>query len=170
MAIESPSRLAVKLISIPIQKPEAINLILGQAHFIKTVEDLHEALVTAVPGIAFGLAFCESSGPCLIRGSGTDPELGALARTNAKAIGAGHSFLVLLRDAYPINVLPVIRQVPEVCGIYCATSNPVEVIVAETTTGRGILGVVDGSRPKGVETESDVAARKALLRQLGYKS
>jgi len=169
MAIERFGGVAVQLISVPIQKPEAINLILGQAHFIKTVEDLHEALVTAVPGIAFGLAFCESSGPCLVRGSGTDPELVALARTNAQAIGAGHSFLVLLRAAYPINVLPVIRQVPEVCGIYCATSNPVEVVVAETATGRGILGVVDGSRPKGVETESDIAARKALLRQLGYK-
>jgi uncharacterized protein len=159
----------MKLVSVAIQKPEAINLILGQAHFIKTVEDIHEALVTAVPGIAFGLAFCESSGPCLVRGSGTDPDLAALARTNAEAIGAGHSFLVLLRDTYPINVLPVIRQVPEVCGIYCATSNPVEVVIAETAPGRGILGVVDGSRPKGVETESDVTARKALLRQIGYK-
>jgi adenosine/AMP kinase len=161
--------MAVKLIPVPIQKPEAISVILGQAHFIKTVEDVHEALVSAVPGIAFGLAFCEASGPCLVRGSGTDPELAALARTNAEAIGAGHSFLVFLRDAFPINVLPVIRQVPEVCGIYCATSNPIEVVVAETATGRGILGVVDGSPPKGVETESDVAARKALLRQLGYK-
>jgi adenosine/AMP kinase len=161
--------MAVKLVSVTIQKPEAINLILGQAHFIKTVEDLHEALVTAVPGIAFGLAFCESSGPCLVRGSGTDPELAALARANAEAIGAGHSFLVLLREAYPINVLPVIRQVPEVCGIYCATANPVEVIIAETATGRGILGVVDGARPRGIETEGDVAARRAFLRQLGYK-
>jgi adenosine/AMP kinase len=161
--------MAVKLISVPIQKPEPINVILGQAHFIKTVDDLHEALVTAVPGITFGLAFCESSGPCLVRGSGTDPELAALARTTAEAIGAGHSFVVFLRDAYPINVLPAIRQVPEVCGIYCATSNPVEVIVAETAAGRGILGVIDGARPKGVETENDIAARKALLRQLGYK-
>ena len=161
--------MAVTLISVPIRKPEAINLILGQAHFIKTVEDIHEALVTAVPGIAFGLAFCEASGPCLVRGSSTDPELAALARTNAEAIGAGHSFVVFLRDTYPINVLTVIRQVPEVCGIYCATSNPVEVVVAETAMGRGILGIVDGSCPKGFETESDVAARKALLRQLGYK-
>jgi adenosine/AMP kinase len=161
--------MAVKLVSVTIQKPEAINLILGQAHFIKTVEDLHEALVTAVPGIAFGLAFCESSGPCLVRGSGTDSELAALARVNAEAIGAGHSFLVLLRGAYPINVLPVIRQVPEVCGIYCATANPVEVVIAETATGRGILGVVDGERPRGTETEADVAARKAFLRQVGYK-
>ena len=169
MAIEDAGGMAVKLVSVPIRKPDAVNVILGQAHFIKTVEDLHEALVTAVPGIAFGLAFCESSGPCLVRGSGTDAELAALARTNAETIGAGHSFLVFLRDAYPINVLPVIRQVPEVCGIYCATSNPVEVVLAETATGRGILGVVDGSRPKGVETENDVAARKALLRELGYK-
>jgi len=161
--------MAVKLVSVTIQKPESINLILGQAHFIKTVEDLHEALVTAVPGIRFGLAFCESSGPCLVRGSGTDPELATLARTNAEAIGAGHSFLVLLRDAYPINVLPVIRQVPEVCGIYCATANEVEVVIAETAAGRGILGVVDGARPKGIETENDVAGRKTLLRQLGYK-
>jgi adenosine/AMP kinase len=160
---------AMQLISVTIQKPEAINLILGQAHFIKTVEDLHESLITAVPGISFGLAFCESSGPCLVRGSGSDPELVALARTNAQAIGAGHSFLVLLRDCYPINVLPVIRQVPEVCGIYCATANPVDVIVAETATGRGILGVIDGACPRGTETESDVAARKALLRRLGYK-
>jgi hypothetical protein len=161
--------MAVKLVSVTIEKPEAVNLILGQAHFIKTVEDLHEALVGAVAGIAFGLAFCESSGPCLVRWSGTDPELIALSRRNAEAIGAGHSFLVLLRDVYPINVLPVIRQVPEVCTIYCATANPAEVVLAETATGRGILGVVDGARPRGVETEGDVAARKALLRQLGYK-
>ncbi len=161
--------MVLNLVSVTIQKPEAVNLILGQAHFIKTVEDLHEALVTAVPGITFGLAFCESSGPCLVRWSGTDAELATLARTNAEAIGAGHSFLVLLRDCYPINVLPVIRHVPEVCGIYCATANPVDIIVAETATGRGILGVIDGARPKGVETENDVAARKTLLRRLGYK-
>lgn len=160
---------AMQLISVTIEKPEEINLILGQAHFIKSVEDIHEALVTAVPGISFGLAFCESSGPCLVRGSGSDPELVALAQTNAEAIGAGHSFLVLLRDCYPINVLPVIRQIPEVCGIYCATANPVDVVIAETATGRGILGVVDGERCKGIETESDVAARKGLLRRLGYK-
>ncbi len=152
-----------------IRKPDAVNLILGQAHFIKTVEDLHEALVTAVPGIACGLAFCESSGPCLVRWSGTDQELIELARSNAEAIGAGHSFLILLRNCYPINVLPAIRQVPEVCGIYCATSNPVEVILAETTQGRGILGVVDGLPPKGIEQETDITARKALLRQIGYK-
>ena len=161
--------MVVNLISVTIRKPDAVNLILGQAHFIKTVEDLHEALVTAVPGIAFCLAFCESSGPCLVRWSGTDQELIDLARSNAQAIGAGHSFLILLRNCYPINVLPVIRQVPEVCGIYCATSNPVEVILAETTQGRGILGVVDGLPPKGIEQETDIAARKALLRQFGYK-
>ncbi len=161
--------MVVNLISVTIRKPDAVNLILGQAHFIKTVEDLHEALVTAVPGIAFGLGFCESSGPCLVRWSGTDQELVELARSNAEAIGAGHSFLILLRNCYPINVLPAIRQVPEVCGIYCATSNPVEVILAETTQGRGILGVVDGLPPKGIEQETDITARKALLRQFGYK-
>ncbi len=161
--------MVVNLISVTIRKPDAVNLILGQAHFIKTVEDLHEALVTAVPGIACGLAFCESSGPCLVRWSGTDQELIELARTNAEAIGAGHSFLILLRNCYPINVLPAIRQVPEVCGIYCATSNPVEVILAETGQGRGILGVVDGLAPKGIEQETDITARKVLLRQFGYK-
>ena len=161
--------MVVNLISVPIRKPDAVNLILGQAHFIKTVEDLHEALVTAVPGIACGLAFCESSGPCLVRWSGTDQELVELARSNAEAIGAGHSFLILLRNCYPINVLPAIRQVPEVCSIYCATSNPVEVILAETTQGRGILGVVDGLPPMGIEQESDIISRKALLRQFGYK-
>jgi adenosine/AMP kinase len=170
MAIGTPrtEEIAMNLVSVTIQKPEGVNLILGQAHFIKTVEDLHEALVTAVPGIAFGLAFCESSGPCLVRGSGTDPELAALARTNAEAIGAGHSFLVLLRDCYPINVLPVIRQVPEVCGIYCATANPVEVVIAETATD-GHPRRRRRERPRGVEGESDVAARKAFLRQVGYK-
>ncbi len=161
--------MAVNIISVTIHKPDPVNLILGQAHFIKTVEDLHEALVTAVPGIAFGLAFCESSGPCLVRWSGTDQELVELARNNAQAIGAGHSFLIFLRNCFPINVLPAIRQVPEVCGIYCATANPVEVIVAETPHGRGIMGVVDGLSPKGIEQESDIAARKALLRQFGYK-
>ena len=161
--------MAVNFISVTIHKPDPVNLILGQAHFIKTVEDLHEALVTAVPGIAFGLAFCESSGPCLVRWSGTDQELVELARNNTQAIGAGHSFLIFLRNCFPINVLPAIRQVPEVCGIYCATANPVEVIVAETPHGRGIMGVVDGLSPKGIEQESDIAERKALLRQFGDK-
>jgi adenosine/AMP kinase len=162
--------MAINLISVAIQKPGEINVILGQAHFIKTVEDLHEALVTAVPGIKFGLAFCEASGSCLVRWSGTDEALIALARTNALAIGAGHSFLVFLRDCYPINVLPALRQVPEVCGIFCATANAAEVILAETEGGRGVLGVVDGGRPKGIEQDADIAERKALLRRFGYKA
>lgn len=161
--------MAVTLKAVPIEKPEDVNLILGQAHFIKTVEDLHEALVTAVPGIKFGLAFCEASGPCLVRWSGTDEELVALARTNALAIGAGHSFIILLRDCFPINVLPVLRQVPEVCAIYCATANRAEVILAETEGGRGILGVVDGAVPTGIEQAADIAERKSLLRRFGYK-
>lgn len=161
--------MAMTLRSVAIQKPDSVNLILGQAHFIKTVEDLHEALVTAVPGIKFGLAFCEASGPCLVRWSGTDEELVVLARTNALAIGAGHSFIIFLKDCFPINVLPALRQVPEVCTIFCATANDVEVIVAETERGRGILGVVDGAGPKGVEEAADIAERKALLRRFGYK-
>ncbi len=161
--------MALTVVTVAVRKPEAVNLILGQAHFIKTVEDLHEALVTAVPNIAFGLGFCESSGPCLVRWSGTDQELIELARVNAQAIGAGHSFLILLGNCYPINVLPVVRQVPEVCHIYCATANPIEVVLAETEQGRGILGVVDGLKPKGIEQEADVADRKALLRQFGDK-
>lgn len=161
--------MGISLLSTKIQKPEEVNLILGQTHFIKTVEDLHEAMVTAVPGIKFGLAFCEASGPCLVRWSGTDDELTELAKTNAEAIGAGHSFLIFLRDCFPINVLPMIRQVPEVCSIYCATANPVEVIFAETDQGRGILGVIDGRSPQGIEQEPDIQKRKALLRQFGYK-
>jgi uncharacterized protein len=161
--------MAATLMTVQIHKPEPVNVILGQAHFIKTVEDLHEALVGAVPGIEFGLAFCESSGPCLIRWSGTDEELVDLARRNAQSIGAGHSFLILLRNCYPLNVLQAIRQVPEVCTIFCATANPVEIILAETSQGRGILGVVDGLEPKGIEQEADITARKALLRQFGYK-
>ncbi len=167
--MQDEGAMAINLLSVPIQKPEEVNVILGQAHFIKTVEDLHEALVNAVPGIAFGLAFCEASGPCLVRWSGTDPELTELARTTAKAIGAGHSFLIFLRKSFPINVLPAIRQVPEVCRIFCATANPVEVILSESAQGRGILGVVDGASPKGIEQEADIQARKALLRQWGYK-
>ena len=161
--------MSIALISKAIQKPDDVNVILGQAHFIKTVEDLHEALVTAVPNIAFGLAFCEASDACLVRWSGTDQELTELARNNSQAIGAGHSFVIFLRNCFPINVLPAIRQVPEVCGLYCATANHVEVIMAETGLGRGILGVVDGSSPKGIEQESDIADRKAMLRQFGYK-
>jgi uncharacterized protein len=154
---------------IPIAKPEEINLILGQSHFIKTVEDLHEALVGAVPGIQFGLAFCESSGPALVRWSGTDDDLARMARETMRELGTGHAFLVLLRNAFPINVLPAIRAVQEVCHIYCASANPVQVIVAETEQGRGILGVVDGIHTKGIETEQDIAERKALLRHFGYK-
>jgi adenosine/AMP kinase len=161
--------MAITLLAVPVQKPESVNVVLGQAHFIKTVEDLHEALVSAVPGIKFGLAFCEASDPRLVRWTGTDQELIALAKTNAMAIGAGHSFIVLLRDCFPINVLPSLRQVPEVCQIYCATANPVEVILAVTELGRGILGVVDGYPPKGIEGEAEIAERKALLRRFGYK-
>jgi adenosine/AMP kinase len=155
---------------ISIAKPDEINLILGQAHFIKTVEDLHEALVGAVPGIQFGLAFCEASGPALVRWSGTDDDLTRLAREAMRELGTGHAFLVLLRNAFPINVLPAIRAVQEVCGIYCATANPVQVVVAETEQGRGILGVIDGSHTQGIETEQDIAERKALLRRFGYKA
>lgn len=154
---------------VPIEKPEDINLILGQAHFIKTVEDLHETLVTAVPGIRFGLAFCESSGPCLVRASGTDSDLVEMATKNAYTLSAGHIFLILLRDVYPINVLNAVKGVQEVCTIYCASSNPVQVILAETEQGLGILGVVDGLKSKGIETEKDIASRKKLLRKIGYK-
>jgi len=156
--------------TVKIEKPEDVNFILGQSHFIKTVEDVHEALVNAVPGIKFGVAFCESSGKCLVRWSGTDEAMIELARKNALAIGAGHSFIVFLGDGfYPINVLKVIQNTPEVCSIFCATSNPTEVLVAETGHGRGILGVVDGSSPKGVEGEEDIAWRKSFLRKIGYK-
>ena len=152
-----------------IDKPEDLNVILGQSHFIKTVEDLHETLVGASPGLKFGLAFCESSGPRLIRRSGNDPELEELAVSNALAIGAGHSFIVFLRDGFPINVLNAVKMVQEVCRIYCATANPVEVIVAEEGEGRAILGVVDGGSPLGVETDEDIEERKQLLRRFGYK-
>ena len=154
---------------VAVEKPDELNLILGQSHFIKTVEDLHEALAGAVPGLRFGIAFCESSGPRLVRRSGSDPELVELAVGNALAIGAGHSFLIFLRDGFPVNVLNQVKLVPEVCRIYCATANPVQVIVADTTAGRGILGVIDGGSPLAVETETDVAERKQLLRQIGYK-
>jgi len=156
---------------IKINKPEPINFILGQSHFIKTVEDIHETLVSSVPGIKFGLAFCEASGKCLVRWSGTDEAMIALAKENALALGAGHSFILFLGEGYfPINVLNAIKQVPEVCRIYCATANPTEVILAETEQGRGILGVVDGNRPVGVEDEEDIAWRKGFLRMIGYKS
>jgi len=155
--------------TVKIQKPEDLNLILGQSHFIKTVEDLHEALVNTVPGIKFGLAFCESSGPCLVRYSGTDPELTELAQRTAFSISAGHSFIIFLKNSYPINVLNAIKNVPEVCRIFCATANAVEVIIAESEQGRGILGVIDGLKSKGIETEKDIEERRAFLRKIGYK-
>jgi len=155
---------------ISIENPEGLNLILGQSHFVKTVEDLHEALVTAIPGIQFGLAFCEASGACLVRHSGTSDPLEQLAVRNACAIGAGHSFLVFLKDAFPINVMGAVKRVPEVCRIYCATANPLQVIVAETDQGRGILGVIDGAAPKGVEDEAGAAWRRQFLRKIGYKA
>jgi hypothetical protein len=159
----------MELLTVKIEKPDEVNLILGQSHFIKTVEDLHETLVTAVPAIKFGLAFCESSGPALVRWSGTDPELIALAQRSAFELGAGHAFIILLKESYPINVLNAIKGLPEVCRIYCATANSVEVILAETEQGRGILGVIDGIRSKGIETEKDIAERKEFLRKIGYK-
>jgi adenosine/AMP kinase len=160
----------MQLTNVPIEKPDPINFILGQTHFIKTVEDVHEALVNAVPGIKFGLAFCEASGKCLVRWSGTDAAMTELAKDNALAIGAGHMFIVFLGEGFfPVNVLNAIKAVPEVCRIFCATANPTEVIVAETEQGRGILGVIDGSAPKGVEGEADIAWRKNFLRQIGYK-
>jgi adenosine/AMP kinase len=155
---------------VPIAKPEAVSVILGQSHFIKTVEDIHEAMVNSVPGIRFGVAFCEASGARLVRVSGTDHDLQALATQNALAIGAGHSFVLMLADGfYPINVLAALRAVPEVVGIFCATANAVEVLVAETDAGRGVLGVIDGAPPLGVETDEGAAWRKGLLRTIGYK-
>ena len=155
---------------VQIANPDALNLVLGQSHFIKTVEDLHEALVSTVPGLQFGLAFCEASGHCLIRHSGTDKDLEALAVKNAEAIGAGHSFILFLKDAFPINVMHAIRRVPEVCRIIAATANPLQVVVAQSDQGRGILGVIDGSSPKGVEDDEGIAWRKGLLRKIGYKA
>lgn len=160
----------MQLVTVRIEKPEAVNLILGQSHFIKTVEDIHEALVAAVPGIRFGMAFCEASGPALVRGSGTDDELRQLAIDTALSLGAGHSFVVFLGEGfYPVNVLNAIKAVPEVCRIFCATANPTEVIIAETAQGRGVLGVIDGELTKGVEGEEDIAHRKSFLRAIGYK-
>lgn len=161
----------MELKTVQIEKPADLNFILGQSHFIKTVEDIHEALVTAVPGCRFGLAFCESSGAALVRASGTDPDLVELAKKNALALSAGHAFIVMLgAGVFPINVLYAVKNVPEVVNIYCATANPVEVIVAETEQGRGILGVIDGVKSKGVEDESGIAWRKDLLRKFGYKA
>lgn len=159
----------MELKTVAIEKPEELNFILGQSHFIKTVEDVYEAMVTAIPFAKFGLAFCEASGPCLVRYTGTDDELVELAKKNAYNLSAGHSFILFMRDIFPVNVLNTIKNVPEVCRIFCATANPVEVIIAETEQGRGILGVIDGFVSKGIETEDDIQARKDLLRKFGYK-
>ncbi|AKV04799.1 putative transmembrane protein [Labilithrix luteola] len=159
----------MKLESIRVEKPEDVNVVLGQAHFIKTVDDLHEAIVQSAPTAHFGVAFCESSGPRLVRRSGTDEDMVAVAVRAANAIGAGHSFVLMLRDVYPASLLNAIKAVPEVCGIFCATANPIEVVVARSELGNGIVGVIDGGRPLGVESEADVSARRALLKRLGYK-
>ncbi len=159
----------MELLTVKIEKPADVNVIFGQAHFIKSVEDIHEALVGAVPGIEFGLAFCEASGPALVRTSGTSKEMIALAKSNALTIAAGHSFLIFLSNAFPINVLNAVKMVPEVCCVFCATANPVEVVLAETDQGRGVLGVIDGEAPKGVESAGDAAERIGLLRKFGYK-
>jgi adenosine/AMP kinase len=159
----------MQLITVAVTKPESANLILGQAHFIKTVEDLHEAIATTAPHLRFGVAFCESSGPALVRRSGNDPRLVDLAVSNALAIGAGHSFLVLIEGGFPISILNAVKAVPEVCTIYCATANPVDVVLAETASGRAILGVADGVKPNGVESDADAADRIAFLRRIGYK-
>ena len=158
-----------EIIIVPVDVPDGVNLIFGQSHFIKTVEDLYEALVGSSPHLRFGLAFCEASGPRLVRRAGNDPALVDLAVRHALAVGAGHSFIVFLREGFPVNVLNQVKAVPEVCGIYCATANPVQVLVAETEQGRGVLGVVDGAAPLGVEDEGNEADRRALLRDIGYK-
>jgi len=154
---------------VKVEVPEGCNVILGMSHFIKTVEDLYEALINAVPNIKFGIGFCESSGPCLIRHEGTDGELRRMAAEKAFEIACGHSFIIFLRNAYPINVLGEIKEVPEVCTLYAATANPLEIIIAETEQGRGIVGVVDGLKSKGIETDADIKARKEFLRKIGYK-
>ncbi len=161
--------MAVDTELVPIDNPDGLNVILGQTHFIKTAEDVHEALVGSVPGILFGVAFCEASGPCLVRVEGNDPGLRDLAAKNAMAVGAGHFFVIFLKEAFPINVLRALREVPEILTIFAATANPVDVIVAKSSRGRGVLGVVDGERTKGVETEKDRAERIAFLRKIGYK-
>ena len=155
--------------TVKIDKPADINFILGQSHFIKTVEDLHEAAVSSVPGIKFGVAFCEASGDCLVRWSGNDDEMTELAKRNASAIGAGHTFIIFMKDAFPINILGAVRNVPEVCNIFCATANPVEVVVADNGQGRGIIGVIDGEKPKGIEDDEGKAWRHDILRKFGYK-
>jgi len=159
----------VEIKIVKVEMPENCNVVLGTAHFIKTVEDIYEALVNAVPNIKFGIGFCEASGQCLVRSEGNDEELKSLAINHAARLGCGHSFIIFLKNAYPINVLDKIKQVPEVCTIHAATANPLEVIVAETEQGRGILGVIDGFKTKGTETEKDVTERKEFLRKIGYK-
>ena len=159
----------MKLEAVKIEIPEGCNVILGTSHFIKTVEDLYEALVNSVPEIKFGLAFCEASGKCLVRAEGTDEELKKVAVENALKLGAGHTFIIILRNAYPINVLNAIKSVPEVCTIHAATANPLKVIIAETEQGRGVMGVIDGFKPKGVESAEDIEWRKDFLRKIGYK-
>ncbi|MCL5033497.1 MAG: adenosine-specific kinase [Bacteroidetes bacterium] len=154
---------------VRIEKPEDVNFILGQSHFIKTVEDIHEAIIQTVPQMKFGIAFCESSGPALVRFSGNDDELLEIAKKNSMNISAGHSFVIFMRDGFPLNILNTIKNIPEVVGIYCATGNPAEVIIAETDQGRGILGVIDGIRTKGIESDSDKQARHDFLRKIGYK-
>ena len=155
---------------VRVEKPDDVNFVLGQSHFIKTVEDVHEALVTAVPGIKFGLAFCESSGKALVRWSGTDDGMVELAKRNALSLGAGHTFFIFLAPGFfPVNILNAVKAVPEVCRIFCATANPVEVVIAETEQGRGVLGVIDGAHTRGVEGEEDIAWRKEFLRSIGYK-
>ncbi|HII40727.1 MAG TPA: hypothetical protein HA326_05860 [Thermoplasmata archaeon] len=161
--------MAVETELVPIQNPDGLNVILGQTHFIKTAEDVHEALVNAVPGIRFGVAFCEASGPCLVRVEGNDEALKELAAQNALAVGAGHFFIVFVKDAYPLNLLRSLRDVPEVVSLYAATANPIDVVVATTSRGRGVLGVVDGERAKGIETAADRKERMAFLRKIGYK-
>jgi adenosine/AMP kinase len=167
--ITGAGRKNVNLECVFIEKPESVNFILGQSHFIKTVEDVHETLVQAVPGIRFGLAFCEASGPRLVRLSGTSPEMTRLAEVNMLRLGAGHAFVVFLENVFPVSVLPVLRQVPEICRIFCATANPTDVIVASNDRGRGILGVIDGQSPLGTEKPEDVRSRMELLRKIGYK-
>ena len=159
----------MELKTVKIENPDELNLILGQSHFIKTIEDIHEAMVNTIPGARFGAAFCEASIQQLVRHSGTDDGLVELARENAFNLSAGHCFIIFMKDIFPINVLNTIQSIPEVCNIFCATANPVEVIIAETEQGRGILGVIDGFASKGIETEDDIVVRKNLLRQIGYK-
>ena len=159
----------MELLTVAIKNPDSLNLILGQSHFIKTVEDIHEAIVNTVPNAKFGMAFCEASDVCLVRYSGTDEKLTTLASENALSLSAGHSFIIFMQDMFPVNILKTILAVPEVCRVYCATANPVQVVIAATDQGRGIMGVIDGFASKGIEKKDDIAKRKSLLRTIGYK-